>query len=109
MKRKLSHAESVVAAEPIKQIAELARTLDIEYLTAALKEMKDNHALRDSAMILNPSPHTALQQQYLNSAKIKGLELMLELAKNQNDIFNCTLQLESAKRQSSYLSSIFGF
>lgn len=104
----LTYEKSLEAAKPVKEMAELARTLDVEYLTDALNAMKENHSFRDSAMILNPNPHTAIEQQELNAAKIEGLELMLKLAKNQEKILSLTVKLEGAKRNSQELAKMFG-
>lgn len=104
----LSYEESVEAAKPIRKMAETARELNVEYLTQAVADMKKNHSLRDAAMILNPNPHTAIEQSNLEAAKIKGLELMLELAKNQNEIFDLTIKLNVAKSRSDDLSKFFG-
>ena len=105
---KLTYQESVEAAKPIKEMAELARTLNVEYLTECLEQMKSNHSLRDSAMILSPSPFTVMEKQDLDKAKIRGLELMIQLAKNQNEIFEATVNLAKAKGNENRLASIFG-
>lgn len=105
----LSFEQSQEAAIPVKQIAELARTLNVEYLTQCLSDMKKNHSLRESAMILSPNPHTVMETSDLELAKLKCLELMLDLAKNQEIIFELTVKLERVKMNSRKLSDIFGF
>ena len=105
---KLSYEETVEAAKPIKEMAELARTLNVDYLTECLEQMKSQHSFRDSAMILSPSPFTVMEQQDLDKAKIKGLDLMLQLAKNQNEIFEATVRLARAKGSADKLAGIFG-
>lgn len=104
----LTYEESVEAARPIKAIAELSRTLNVEYLRECVSQMKDGHSFRESAMILNSSPFTAIEQGDLEAAKIKGLELMIELAENQNEILKKTIQLSKAKNNSAELSRMFG-
>ena len=104
----LSHEQTVEAAKPIKEIAELARKLDVEYLTKCVEEMKKNHSFRDAAMVLNPNPHIAIESQDLDAAKIKGLELMIGLAKNQKDILDATIKLHMAKENSNQLAKMFG-
>lgn len=104
----LTYEQSVEAAKPIKQMAELARTLNVEYLERAVLDMKKNHSMREAAMVMNPNPHTAIEVSDLEAEKLKGLELMLELARNQDRIFDLTVKLEKAKMNSRKLSDFFG-
>lgn len=108
MNNELNYSKSLEVAEPIKKIIEIVRTLDVEYLTKAVEGMKENHSMRDSAMILNPSPFTANEQQELNAAKIKGIELLIALAENQNDILDREIKLAKAKSQAGHLAQMFG-
>ena len=104
----LSYEQSIEAAKPIKEMAELARTLNIEYLTKCVEKMKEQHSFRESAMILSPSPFTVMEQNDLDRAKLKGLELMLELAKNQEQILELTINLQKAKGHVNQMNRIFG-
>lgn len=105
---KFTHKQSVEAAQPVKKINDAVAELNIEYLSDALKDMKENHSMRDSAAILNPSPFTHNEQQDLNAAKLEQLELMIKLAKNSNKIKELTVKLNMAKQSASDLSRIFG-
>lgn len=109
METTLTEEKSNEMAKTVKEIAELARTLDIEYLTECLTKMKDAHSFRESAMILSPNPHTIIESQKLNLEKIEAIKLILELAKNQNAIYNATFNLIKAERNSNRAASIFGF
>ena len=106
--KELTKEQSIESAKPIKEMAELARKLDVEYLTECVKQMKEQHSFRESAMVLNPNPFTAMEHGDLEAAKIKGLELMIALAENQNIIFEKTVALQRAKMQSNDLSKMFG-
>jgi hypothetical protein len=103
-----TYERSVEAARPVKAMNDLAEQLDVEYLTGALEEMKKNHSMRDSIMILNPSPFTHTEQQELDAAKLEQLDLMLKLSKNVNRIKELTLKLYTAKGRVNDLSKMFG-
>jgi hypothetical protein len=105
---KFTYEQSVEAAKPIKKMNDAAMELDVEYLTEALKEMRENHSMRDSMAVLNPSPFTHNEQQDLNEAKLEQLELMLKLAKNVNQIKELTIKLHQAKGNANQLSRMFG-
>lgn len=101
--------KSIEAAKPVGQINKLAFTLDVGYLTKALREMKKNHEWRESAAILNPNPFTHNEKQDLEAAKLKQLELMLELAKNAKNIATLTGKLNLAILKEEELKEVFGF
>ena len=104
----LTYEQSVEAAKPVKEINDLAFTLNVDYLTQALEGMRENHSLRDSMMILNPSPFTHSAQQDLNEAKLDQLELMLKLAINAQKIKELTFDLSDAQLNSRKLGAMFG-
>jgi len=104
----LSFEKSLEEAKTIRQISFLSLQLDIEYLTEALKQMKEQHSFRDSAMILNPHPHVHNEMQDLTAAKIRQLELFIEIAKYSHTIQECETKLIKAKESDSELSKIFG-
>jgi hypothetical protein len=104
----LTYEQSVEAAIPVAHINDLAFTLNVDYLEQALKEMRQNHSLRESAAVLNPSPFTHNQQQDLNQAKIDQLSLMLKLAKNAHKIKELTFKLHDASLNSQKLGAMFG-
>ena len=107
MKEK-NYENSVEASIPIKKIMDAAQELDIEYLESALKDMWDNHHRRDSMAVLNPNPFTHNEKQELNAAKLRQLELMIELGKNVQSIKEKTLNLYQAEQNSSDLGKLFG-
>jgi len=104
----LTYEKSLEAAKPVKAMAELARTLDMEYLKEVLVGLKEQHSFRECASILNPNRFTVQQQLDLDLTKIKGLELMLKLAENQHEIFEKTVALVKAEQNAQKLGSIFG-
>lgn len=106
--QKFTNQKSVEAARPIKIMNDAAMELDVEYLTEALKEMRENHSMRDSMAVLNPSPFTHNEQQDLNEAKLEQLELMLKLAKNVSLIKELTIKLHKAKTNANDLNKMFG-
>lgn len=105
----LSYEKSLEAAAPLKQMMDIAATLDVEYLTQALEEMRKRHSFLDSAIVLNPSPMTAIEQQDLSAAKIDQLDLMLKLASNHKRIVDLSIKLGHAKVRSNQLRSMFGY
>ncbi len=100
--------QSEKAAIPIKKMNDLAQELDIEYLSSALKSMRENHLLRDSAAVLNPDPFTHNEKQDLNAAKLDQLELMLKLANNVALIKELSIKLHKAKGNVNDLNWLFG-
>ena len=108
MNQEMNYETTVEKAKPIKEMAEISRTLDVEYLEECLKQMKDAHSYRESASILDPRPQTVFERQDLERAKIKGLELMIALSKNQTEIFDATIKLGKAEANSHKLERFFG-
>lgn len=100
--------KSVEASIPLREMSLLSLQLDAEYLKEALKQMKEAHSFRDAAAILNPNPFTHNQQQDLNAAKMKQLDLFLQLAENTKNIMKCTQALATANQNSSQLNQFFG-
>lgn len=105
----INYEKSLIEAEIIKKINSSIVDLDTEYLTEALTRMKDAHSFRESAAILNPSPHTHHENQALNAAKLKQLELLIELALNAKTIIDCEKKLRNAKDNSDKLKKLFDF
>lgn len=103
-----SYEESVEAAKPVGEIMRAAERLDVEYLTEALKDMRESHEMRDSMAVLNPNPHTHHEIQELNNAKLEQLELMIKLAKNVQNIKTKTIELQKAKSSENELRNLFG-
>ncbi len=106
--KNFSHEQSVKAAIPIKKMMDAAMELDSDYLTAALKEMRERHNFRESAAVLNPNPFLHNEQQDLNEAKLEQLELMLKLAENIDVIRNLSIKLEGAKGHANEMQKMFG-
>jgi len=104
----LSHQESVDAAKPVGAINKLAFTLNVEYLTEALKQMKAQHSFRESAAVLNPNPFTLHEKHDLEAAKLEQLELMLKLANNAKNIAILTGKLNIATMREAELKEVFG-
>jgi hypothetical protein len=105
---KLSIEKSTEQAKIIRSLSFFALQLDGEYLKAALKEMKDLHSFKHSAMALNPSPFAAKAKNDLEAAKLDQLEMMIDLANNAKTIIDCEAMLIKAKESESELSKIFG-
>ena len=91
----------------IKEINELIAKLDIKYLKEVSERMIENHSMRESAAILNPSPFTHNEQQDLNASKLKQLDLMIGLAKNFNKIKELTIKLYKTKESIKSLANLF--
>lgn len=103
-----SVVNSEKAAEPIRIIMGAIIRVDIEYLSEALKDMEDNHSMRDSMAVLNPNPFTHSEKQELNSAKLNQLRLIIELAKNVEIIRKCESNLIAANGHQNDMKKIFG-
>jgi hypothetical protein len=103
----LTYEKSLEAAKVIKEMNLLALQLDIDYLTKALEEMQENHSRRDSMAVLNPNPFSHFEKQDLYAAKLKQLELMIELSKNTQVIIECEKKLVAAKSNESNLNQLF--
>lgn len=99
---------SVHAAIPLRVMSEQCLLLDVEYLTDALKALKEQHNFRDSAAILSPSPLTHNDRQELDAAKIKQLELFLELAGQLKEIIRLQNNLSKVTENEAMLKSMFG-
>lgn len=108
MSKELSHEASLEQAAIIRMVMTNVKMLDVEYLTLALSDMRKNHSMRKSAMVLNPSPLTAIEQSELEEAKLKQLELMLALAVNLLNIAEKQVKLQAAKSSSNDLARFFG-
>ncbi len=104
-----SYENTVEAAIPVKIIMDAVQRLDVEYLQAALKDMRANHSMRESAAVLNPNPFTHNEQQDLNEAKLTQLDLMLQLAENTQRIKEATLKLNGAKQSVNQMNQLFNF
>jgi len=104
-----SYKQSLEASKPVAEINQLAFTLNIEYLEGALKELTQVINMRDSAAVLNPSPFTHNEQQDLNRAKNEQLRLMIELAKNAQNIKDLTIKLGKARANIKKLNNFFNF
>lgn len=100
--------KSIEQAEIIKRVQEAMKEFDVEYLEAAYEKMKENHSHRESAMILDPNPHTALQRSDLEAIKLKQMRYYLDAAKNLNNIIKAEVDLALAKRQSETIGKMFG-
>ena len=95
-------------AEKLKMLQFQALMIDDEYLKAALKDMRENHSMRDSIAILNPNPLSHNQQQDLNEAKLNQLELIIKLKDNIIQINNLSDKLNRAKKHENEMKNIFG-
>lgn len=107
MAQKLSKDKSQEQALIIMQINPLIMSLDVDYLTETLKQMEENHSMRESASILDPDPFTHNEKQDLNKAKLEQLNLMLKLAKNVINIKELTIKLANANNSVSKLKDMF--
>lgn len=106
-KQTLKNSEE--AAKPIIEIMKHVLELDIEYLSQALKDMKKHTSMRESMAVMNPNPMTHNENQSVDRAKQRQLELMLELAKNAQNIMDSERKLIKARTQSNELGQLFGF
>jgi len=95
-------------AAKLKLIQETIMSLDEEYLSSALKDMRDNHSMRDDIAVLNPNPTTHFEQQELDESKLKQIELILKLRENVSNIINCKRKLITAKQHENEMRNIFG-
>lgn len=89
----MSYEQSVVEAKKIKKLQEIAIQLDVEFLKTALVDMRSQHSHRDAMAILNPNPFTHNAKQDLDAAKIKQLELYIELAENTKEIIDKEIEV----------------
>ncbi len=104
---KLTIKDSADKSAPLQAMNQLAKQLDVEYLSEALKQMREVHSWRDSAAVLNPSPFTHNEQQDLNAAKQEQLSLFIQLAKNLQLIKELTNKLDAAKENVNGLKQLF--
>jgi hypothetical protein len=95
-------------ADKIKHIQMILMTLDAEYLESALKDMRENHSMRESMAVMNPNPFTHNEQQDLNAAKQDQIELILKLKKNILNIAKCQGELKKAKGSANEMNKFFG-
>jgi hypothetical protein len=95
-------------AAKLKSIQETLMTLDEEYLESALKDMRENHDMRDSMAILNPNPFSHNEQQDLNEAKLEQINLILKLKNNMLTIATCQGKLMRAKGHENEMKNMFG-
>jgi len=103
---KLSYKNSEKAAKPIQKMMKLALKLDIDYLSLALKKMREDHNMREAALILNPHPFHN-ESQNLNSAKLYQLNLLIEIGQNANRILELEASLKGAKINEQDLNEMF--
>lgn len=104
---KLSEEESKKASVPVGIINRLSAQLNLPYLKKCLKEMKEQHSWRDRAMVLNPNPMSHMEKQDLESAKIKQLELIINLGENAQEILNCEKEYINSKKNAKFFSNFF--
>lgn len=103
----MSYQESQNQAVYLKAIQTNLLAMDVEYLESALKVMEENTSWQESAMILNPDPHTAIGKVDLNRAKNRQLRLYVEAAKNLTNIMEAEMKLQQARTNSNRLEDLF--
>ncbi len=94
-------------AEKIKSIQEILMELDGDYLSSALKDMRENHDLREDMVLFNPNPSTHYEQQALNEAKQNQFALILKLKENMLVIARAQGELMRAKGHENEMKNIF--
>lgn len=94
-------------AEIITPIQLMILQLDVPYLQQALASLRARHSFSESAMILNPRPLTAMPLHDLMSAKIKQLELYIQIAMNAQDIMKCERDVMIANNRSEQIEKLF--
>lgn len=99
--------KSELEASKIIDIQMIVGTLDLEYLKAALETMQENHAFRESAAVLSPSPFTFHESQLLNALKLKQLNLFIKLRENLDKIAQAELNLNTAQNNADKMREIF--
>lgn len=102
-----SQERSEHAAVVLRQMSELALALDVDYLKAAVTEMRENHSFKDAAAALCPEPWTFIESQALNAAKLDQLENFIKIAEHARKIEVAQIKLQDAKVASQKLRSIF--
>ncbi len=103
----ITKEQSEHEAVKIKQLMDLITSLDKEYLTEALKQMRDSISFKYSAMVLNPNPVTAQSKLELETARCNQLDLLLNLRDNVDNIKDKTIELMNAKQNENTLSNLF--
>lgn len=106
--KKISIERSLEAAKPVREISDKALELDVNYLETALISFRESFNRKMSMAVLDPQPTTFEARMDLEGAKIRQLELMIELGKNAQNIYGLTLKLSSAVSRSEELCKVFG-
>jgi len=95
-------------AAKLKSIQEILMTVDEEYLSSALKDMREHSDMLDNIAIMNPNPTTHFEKQELNEAKYEQIGLILKLKKNMLTIARCQGKLMRAKEHENEMKNLFG-
>lgn len=94
-------------AEILKRLQSVLLELDAEYLEGALEQMTANHSLRESAMVLDPNPHTAVERSELERLKLQQLRLYLDARKTIDEIHFAELKVLTARKNENTLRNLF--
>jgi hypothetical protein len=103
----ISYQKSLEEAAKIIKIQPLVLELDVPYLSACLRAMKEDLRRKDSMSILNPRPLVHNSQQELSKAKANQLELYIALAENCQEIMKCESAHATALSTENTLSELF--
>lgn len=104
---KFSQERSEHAAAILRQMSELALALDVEYLTAAVAEMRDNHSFKEAAAALCPDPLTFMESQAVNAAKLDQLENFIKIAEIARKIEVLKIRQQEARVAANELKAFF--
>lgn len=102
-----SQERSEHAAVVLRQMSELALSLDLDYLKAAVTEMRENHSFKDAAAALNPEPLTFMESQAVNAAKLDQLENFIKVAETARNIEVLKVNLQEARSAANELKAFF--
>jgi hypothetical protein len=103
----VSLEKSTEEAYRIDLINRLLPGLDLIYLRAAYKTLRESHSRNDSMSILNPRPFLHNPMQELEAAKLKQLDLLIQLAENSQAIMKAESNVKDQTQVESELSKFF--